>query len=55
MRTTRQWRNRTLDRWTSPGGPSKGIVFVAGADLDDDAMQGWVQRGLAFTGSLPPK
>jgi TfoX/Sxy family transcriptional regulator of competence genes len=32
-----------------------GMVFVAAADLDDDTLDRWVGRGLAFTSSLPPK
>jgi TfoX/Sxy family transcriptional regulator of competence genes len=32
-----------------------GMVFVAGAELEGDALDRWVRRGLAFTSSLPPK
>lgn len=37
------------------GKPMTGMVFVAGDGLDDDALDGWVGRALAFTTSLPPK
>ena len=37
------------------GKPATGMVFVAGAGLDDVTLGRWVQRGLAFTQSLPPK
>lgn len=38
------------------GRPMSGWVYVAAADLADEAaLQAWVQRGLDFTTSLPPK
>lgn len=37
------------------GRPMTGMVFVAGANLDDAALGAWVRRGLTFTASLPPK
>lgn len=32
-----------------------GFVRVASEHLDDDTLGVWVQRGVAFAGSLPPK
>lgn len=32
-----------------------GMVFVAATDLEDDALDRWVNRGLEFAWSLPPK
>lgn len=38
------------------GKPMAGFVFVAPTGFDDDTdLRDWVQRGLAFTASLPPK
>lgn len=38
------------------GRPMTGFVYVAPEGFAGaTAMSGWVQRGLAFTGSLPPK
>lgn len=37
------------------GKPMTGMVFVAAAGLDEPGLEDWVERGLAFTGSLPPK
>jgi TfoX/Sxy family transcriptional regulator of competence genes len=38
------------------GRPMKGFVFVAADAIDADAdLQRWVDRGLAFAASLPPK
>jgi hypothetical protein len=38
------------------GRPMKGFVVVPAADVEDDAkIRGWVERGLAFAGSMPPK
>jgi TfoX/Sxy family transcriptional regulator of competence genes len=31
------------------------MVFVAAGELEDDALDRWVARGLEFTSSLPPK
>ena len=38
------------------GKPMKGFVFV-GADVlkTDRTLKGWVDRGVAFASSLPPK
>jgi len=36
--------------------PMKGFVFVADAGLAEDAqLRGWVERGVRFAASLPPK
>lgn len=38
------------------GRPMRGIVVVDSSGLgEDDALRGWLDRGLAFTDSLPPK
>ena len=38
------------------GRPMKGFVFVGPDGLgDDDALEGWLQRGIAFVQSLPVK
>ncbi|HEU4421652.1 MAG TPA: TfoX/Sxy family protein [Pilimelia sp.] len=37
------------------GRQSKGWVVVDGATLDDDLLAGWIARGAAFAGTLPPK
>lgn len=44
---------RTMD---FTGKPSAGMVYVGGDGFADDAdLRAWVQRGLAFTSTLPPK
>lgn len=38
------------------GRPMTGMVMVSGdAIAEDDDLAGWVERGAAFAGSLPPK
>ena len=37
------------------GRPMTGWLFVAGEVLDDDVLETWVRRGVAFAASLPPK
>jgi len=38
------------------GKPMKGFVYVAAAGFEDDGdLQSWVDRGLRFVTSLPPK
>jgi TfoX/Sxy family transcriptional regulator of competence genes len=38
------------------GRSMKGYVFVDGTGTaEDDDLRAWVERGLAFAGSLPPK
>jgi TfoX/Sxy family transcriptional regulator of competence genes len=38
------------------GRPMKGFVFVSADAIDSDAdLQRWVDRGVAFAASLPPK
>ena len=38
------------------GRSMKGMVYVGTAGFaEDDDLAGWVERGLAFAGSLPPK
>ncbi len=37
-------------------GPSRGWVVVAAEALaDDEVLRGWVERGVAYARSLPPK
>jgi hypothetical protein len=39
-----------------PGRPMKAFVLVPVADVaDDERIRGWVERGLAHAGSMPPK
>ena len=38
------------------GKPMRGYVFVDAAGIaEDDDLRAWVERGLAFAGTLPPK
>jgi TfoX/Sxy family transcriptional regulator of competence genes len=38
------------------GRPMKGMVHVAAPAIEDEAaVRGWVERAVAFAGSLPPK
>lgn len=37
------------------GRPMTGMVYVDPAGLDDEGVLGWVNLGLAFARSLPPK
>ncbi len=37
------------------GKPMAGWLLVAGDVLDDDVLRAWVDRGVAYAGSLPPK
>lgn len=38
------------------GRPMKGMVYVGpGGTEEDDGLAAWVQRGVDFAGSLPPK
>jgi TfoX/Sxy family transcriptional regulator of competence genes len=38
------------------GRPMKGMVYIAAAELGTrQALQRWINRGLRFTASLPPK
>lgn len=37
------------------GRPMRGMVQVDAAALDDERLAEWVQRGLDFAASLPPK
>ena len=38
------------------GKPMKGFVYVSAAGFEDDGdLQAWVDRGLRFVTSLPPK
>ncbi|MGH0035763.1 MAG: TfoX/Sxy family protein [Myxococcota bacterium] len=38
------------------GRPMKGLVYVAAEGIsEDEDLDAWLQRGLAFAGSLPPK
>ena len=38
------------------GKPMKGFVYVSAAGFEDDGdLQSWVDRGLRFVTSLPPK
>ncbi len=39
-----------------PGRPMKAFVVIPASDVaDDDAIAGWVERGLAHARSMPPK
>ena len=39
-----------------PGKPMKAFMVIPAADVDDDAAIGaWVERGIAFARSMPPK
>jgi hypothetical protein len=39
-----------------PGKAMKAFVVIPRADVNDDAaLRGWVERGLAHAGSMPPK
>jgi TfoX/Sxy family transcriptional regulator of competence genes len=37
------------------GRPMAGWLMVAGEVLDDDVLRTWVDRGVTYAGSLPPK
>jgi TfoX/Sxy family transcriptional regulator of competence genes len=38
------------------GKPLRGMIYVACAGFEDDSdLAAWVQRGIDFAGSLPPK
>lgn len=37
------------------GRPMKGFVFVSGAGISEEALEGWVAGCLAFVRALPPK
>jgi len=37
------------------GRPMRGWILVAGEALDDDALDGWVERARTFVATLPPK
>lgn len=38
------------------GRPLKGMVYVSEAGIaSDDGLTDWIERGVAFAGSLPPK
>ena len=38
------------------GRPMKGMIYVGAAGYEDDAsLRAWVDRGVAFATSLPPK
>ena len=37
------------------GRPMKGWVVADGESLDDDVLDRWINRGLAYVGTLPPK
>jgi TfoX N-terminal domain len=37
------------------GRPMRGLVVVASAGLEGDALERWVSVGVAFVGTLPPK
>ena len=39
-----------------PGKPMKAFVVIPATDVDDDAaIRAWVERGVAFARSMPPK
>jgi hypothetical protein len=37
------------------GRPMRGWILVAGEALDDDVLDGWVERACTFVATLPPK
>ncbi|MCW2643668.1 MAG: hypothetical protein JWP76_5974 [Dactylosporangium sp.] len=37
------------------GRAMRGWVFVAGDELDDDVLDGWIDEANAFVATLPPK
>jgi hypothetical protein len=37
------------------GRPMRGWVLVAGDELDDDALDRWIDEASAFVATLPPK
>ena len=37
------------------GRPMRGWILVAGETLDDDVLDGWIQRARTFVATLPPK
>ena len=43
------------ERAVMRGRPMDGWLRVAVSDLPDDAIDGWIARGVAFACSLPPK
>ena len=43
------------ERAVMRGRPMDGWLRVAVSDLSDDAIDGWIARGVAFACSLPPK
>ena len=53
---TRPSANRTCGPCSSPGGRAAAFVCVDPAGFAaDDALAGWLQRGLEFVSGLPPK
>ena len=44
-----------VERAVMRGRPMDGWLRVAVADLPDDAIDGWIARGVAYARSLPPK
>lgn len=55
--------DETADALTEPGArpfditgrPMRGWILVAGDALDDDVLDGWIQRARTFVATLPPK
>src|SRR5439155_20442255 len=37
------------------GRPMRGWILVAGETLDDDVLDGWIERARTFVATLPPK
>jgi hypothetical protein len=37
------------------GRPMRGWVMVAGEELDDDALERWIERARGYVSTLPPK
>jgi hypothetical protein len=35
--------------------PMRGWIMVAGEELDDDVLDGWIAQAQAFVATLPPK
>lgn len=55
-RTEQALREPDVRVFDLTGRPMKGWVLVGpGACATDDALQSWVDKGMAYAGSLPPK
>src|SRR5262249_19573679 len=48
------WTSRTCGRWTPPGGPMEGMVFVDPAGLEGAALRHWVDAPPATSAACRP-